>query len=170
VDIVIGDTPYPVLQRATRFVRVPFVDNFDAEPARWVLEDYSRTSIVSFDSRGPDGRTSLVLSKPAQDKELYQTQIYLPGIETEPGAGYRLSFWLKAESPVSLWVAFSQRTEPFKNCGLWEMLTVPATWTRFAVRFTPSESGCGPDTNRLSLEVGRLSGSLRVSNVSLTRE
>jgi hypothetical protein len=169
-DIVIGGERYPILQRATRFVRIPFVDDFDAEPSRWVLEDHARTSTVSFDSRGPGGRTSLMLSKPAQDRELYQTQIYLPGIETEPGVGYRLSFWLKAEPPGSPWVAFNQRTQPFKNCGLWEMLTVPATWTPFVVRFTPSESGCGPDTNRLSLDVGHLSGKLWISKVSLTRE
>jgi len=169
-DILIGEKRYPVFQRGTRDVQIPFVDRFNAPPERWILEDYSGRSAMTFDLTSDGDRSALILSKPARDRDVYQTQIYLPRIDTEPGGEYQLSLSLKADPPGSLWVAFSQRTAPFKTCGLSEALTVPASWKSFVVRFTPSAPDCGADKNRLSLEVGHLSGRLWVSDVSLTRQ
>jgi hypothetical protein len=169
-EIAIGEARYGVLQAPRPYVQIPFIEEFDAEPLRWILEDHTRTSVVRVAEEGPDGGSCLVLFKSKKDEKPYQTQLYLPGIRTEAGANYHLSLWLRAESPAQVWLSFDQKNKPFGPCGLWEPIAVPTAWTPFTVHFKVAGPGCGFEMNRLSLVVGSVSGRLWVSKVSVTRD
>jgi hypothetical protein len=183
----IGDAPFQISQGRGAGVALPYADNFNAPPpaiwevdrngfvsgaeppSRWVLDDQSGQHAVSgVTLEGPGGSNSLWIQKPNAAKEAWMTQIHLIGLQTDNGAKYKLSVWLKAQQagPVSL--VFGQKTDPYSSCGLDQTVPVTNVWKEFTFSFTAAGNACGERNNRLSIAAGKIAGRVWLSKFSMT--
>jgi hypothetical protein len=173
--ISVGDEPFRLMQACFPYIQLPFVETFAApgkppaeaysylpRPSRWRLDEPVAETSLSVTAEGPDGRDSLLLDGP--------TAVHYAGIDIDPGAGYRLSFWLKARHPTQVSVRFGQKIAPFNRCGLDQPIDVSESWRQVTIWFQARGEGCGSDENQLSIQAGRSTGKLWLSQVSLHRE
>ena len=182
VTLAVASKIFEVTQPQGPHISVPYFETFTGETftadadsnqnvaQRWVVNDQSaQHAQLRVSPESPGGGNSLILEKSRADKEAWTTQVYLPHIESEEGAGYRLSLWLRAENPAVVLLKFEQSEPPYGSCGLAESVWVPADWTQFTFRFH-SAAGCGADRNRLSIEAGWIPRRLWLSKVALVRD
>ena len=179
-EIAIGKETFEVSQPRSSYIFIPLQERFAESPAfwdtdadarsRWVLANLTGARArAGITTDGPAGKNSLVIEKQA-DKNPWETMLYVPRIKTDPGAKYRLSLWLKAESPSKVWLTFGQRTEPYHDCGLDQVVEVSPAWKEVALPFQVKGEGCGADNNRLLIQIGKITGRLWLSQLLLTRE
>jgi hypothetical protein len=186
--LAIGDTVFEIRQRRPNAVQIPYRETFtslappspifmidqsqdDLDPQaswKWFFEEQpGRHSTVTVGPEGPDGVNSLIVQNGTRDQRAWATQLELPRIAVEAGARYVLSVSMKADVPSPVSISFGQRTEPFRNCGLFETVSVTGTWNTFTIPFRPAGPGCGAVNNRLSFETASIGGTLWIANVSL---
>lgn len=184
--ISVGDDLFRVMQPCFPYIPLPLVETVDKavtvppaegysylpQPSRWRLADsFGRTTSLALTTEGPLGSDSIVLKRQdPPDVDPGTTAVYFDGIDIHPGAGYRLSLWLKTEHPAPVSVRFGQKTPLFNRCGLDQPIDVSSTWRQVTVWFEAKGDGCGLDENRFSIEAGRITGKLWFSQVSLHRE
>jgi hypothetical protein len=149
----------------------PVADSAEATEPPWVLDDQpGEDASVNVTAEGPGGASSLVVDKLLPGAYTWKTQIWIPAVKTEAGAKYRASIWLKAERPSEVALALGRRREPYNPCGLSTSFSAPTSWKQFTAEFRAEGKGCGPEDNRLAIQVGRIAGKVWIANLSLTRE
>lgn len=189
--IAIGDARFELTQWGSPYVDIPFSADFTKPPMRtwelaagelraakshdaptaWILDNQPNEEAAVHPSReGPSGSAAFVVERNLPSAEAWKTMIWLPGIRTQQGAGYKASIWMKAEYPVDIGLEFGQRTAPYTNCGLFQWVNVTPDWKQFTVRFKAMHAACGPDNNRFSIHSGRVFGKLWIADFSLARE
>jgi hypothetical protein len=189
--IVIGDARFGLTQWGSPYVDIPFSADFTKppipawelapgelkaaksheSPPAWILDNQpNEQATVHSSAEGPSGNPALVVERNLPSGEAWNTLIWLPGIRTQQGAGYKESIWLKAEYPVAIGLEFGQLTAPYSNCGFFQWVNVTPEWKQFTVRFKATHAACGPDNNRLSIHSGKVLGKLWIADFSLAPE
>jgi hypothetical protein len=189
--IAIGDARFELTQWGSPYVDIPFSADFTQPPIPawelaagelkaaksheappvWILDNQpNEQATVHPSAEGPAGNGAFVVERNLPSGEAWKTLIWLPGIRTQQGAGYKASIWLKAEYPVAIGLEFGQLTAPYTNCGLFQWVNVTPDWKQFTVRFKAAHAACGPDNNRFSIHSGRVLGKLWIADFSLMRE
>jgi hypothetical protein len=189
--IMIGDARFDLTQWGSPYVEIPFRADFtkppiptwelaagelkaakshEAPPA-WILDNQpNEEATVHSSAEGPSGNAAFVVERNLPSADAWKTMIWLPGIRTQQGGGYKASIWLKAEFPVSIGLEFGQRNAPYANCGIFQWVDVAPAWKQFTVRFRATHAACGPENNRFSIHAGRVLGKLWIADFSLVGE
>ncbi|HWW87687.1 MAG TPA: hypothetical protein VNZ26_29010, partial [Vicinamibacterales bacterium] len=188
-----GDAVFEIRQNPPFAIRLPYREAFSSgvppapiwmldkhdrhddqgeqvDGTRWFLDDQSDRHLkISVEASGPAGGKALLIESNHADPRQWATQVELPEIEVEDHAKYVLSLSLRAEVPGSVWLSFSQRSEPYHDCGLSSAVAVTNSWSEFRVPFWVSGTKCGASNNRLAIQTGNISGKLWMANVTLER-
>jgi hypothetical protein len=158
--------PIPVWELPEKELRTG--KSADPHPG-WVLDNQpGENAIVRSSTDGQGGQAALIVERSAPADQIWRTMLWLPGIQAA-GERVTVSVWLRADSPAPVALEFGRRTAPAKNCGFFQLVNVSKTWQQFRFPFTANAS-CGPENNRFSFHVGKVSAKLWISGFSLAKE
>ncbi len=74
---------------------------------------------------------------------------------------------MKAEHPAEVAVLVSQGTQPWAACGDKSFIRVSQEWKEYEVPLRVAGQNCGPESNRLTIEAGRIQGKLWIADLAL---
>jgi hypothetical protein len=163
----IGQRPYPVTQARSPYIAIPYTERFTDWQDRWVLAQHGERAFLRNGPTTPDLGATALVEKARVDPAPHLTQLSLPFVRLEPGQRYQLSFWIKSERRAELEVVLSNKRPPHAFCGFAEKFSATATWTRFSFPLQTAGGGCTPETNRLSFQLGGLSGQLWLADLAI---
>jgi hypothetical protein len=163
----IGGRPYPVTQARSPYIGIPYTERFTDWQDRWVLGQNGERAFLRPGPPTTDRGATAEVEKARLDPAPYLTQLFLPFVQLEPGRRYQLSFWIKSERRAELEVVLSNKRPPHAFCGFAEKFSATATWTRFSFPLQTAGEDCTPETNRLSFQLGGLSGRLWLADLAI---
>jgi hypothetical protein len=171
----IGDATFLITQQPALDIKIPYTDLFDAPPAReaaggtlWILQSQDKGMKMSVSSDGPANARSLAIDQMTRQEQLFDTQIFLPRIQTQRFGSYVATVSLKSQTPGMVAMVFEQRIDPWEACSPQENFPVETEWRTFTYHFKGGNPGCEIDKNRLSIRLGAMSGKMWISQFSIT--
>jgi len=183
--LTLGDATIEISQPCPSAIQLPYSDNFRystppppiwtrglkstsiESPARWMVDEQpGQHSALSIAAEAPKGGNSVLIEKQA-DPRPWATQVILPTIGVKVGEKYKMSVWMKSQTPGPVSILFGQMTAPYQSCGLMQTFTVTKDWAEYAFPFRVAGNRCGPVNNRMSIEAGQIDGKLWIANFSM---
>jgi hypothetical protein len=186
--LLIGDATFTITQARPSSIQIPFKEEFkypvpppelwtlmhrgrsvpDESPARWIWERLGgQRSSVSIVRQAGRAGNSLLIDRAAADERGWATLVYLPHVNLRLGSAYRCTAYMKAEHPAEVAVLVSQGTQPWAACGDKSFIRVSQEWKEYEVPLRVAGQNCGPESNRLTIEAGRIQGKLWIADLAL---
>jgi hypothetical protein len=113
---------------------------------RWVLERHegAKASLTVSDDRPPKAPASVNRSLRVEvtrpSTMSWHLQVSQPGLKVRANRPYTLSFWARADRPLTLGALVAQAHEPWKDLGLSTEVKLDTTWKQVRLAFSPSKS------------------------------
>lgn len=134
-----GD-PVPVnINGSFEDAEVGVVEDLTGIPG-WVLEvmDTADADFEIVDDEAQDGEKSLKVTINALGSNAWNIQVVGDGIPVDPGARYRMTVWMKAESAGSVDVTVGNYS--FQEYGRTSQTLVAGQWTQYELEFTITDN------------------------------